>query len=461
MAANNNNKIDMTTGSLLPKMLLFTLPLMASSLLQLLFNAADIAVVGKFAGPNSLGAVGSTGSLVNLLTNLFLGLSIGANVLTAKYIGSGDHAATRKVVHTSVTVSLLSGLFLTVFGVIFAPQILVLMRSPEKVIGLASLYLRVYFLGMPAMMLFNFSSSLLRSKGDTKRPLYFLTLAGVLNVILNLLFVIVFHMDVAGVALATIISQYLSAFLILRCLLHEDENFRLDLHELGIDVPTLKMLIRIGVPAGFQGVVFSISNVIIQSSINTFGETIVNGSSAASNIEGFVWVSMNCFHQAALTFTSQNIGARKYSRINKIFLRAQLCAFTAGLVLGNLAAFFGPQLLTIYTDDPAVIAEGMVRLKIICTTYFACGIMDAIVGSIRGMGFALTPTIVSMLGACGLRILWIATLFQTAQFHSPKWLFVSYPVSWLITYTAHVICFLIMRRQFPKKDQPLEASTTV
>lgn len=452
-SVSEKTKIDMTTGALLPKMLRFALPLMASSLLQLLFNAADIAVVGKYGSDNSLGAVGSTGSLVNLLTNLFLGLSIGANVLSAKYIGSGDHTSVKKVIHTSIAVSLISGLFLTVIGVIFAPQILGLMRSPKGVIGLASLYLRIYFLGMPAMMLFNFSSSLLRSKGDTRRPLYFLTLAGALNVLLNLLFVVVFHMDVAGVALATIISQYLSGALILRCLLHEEENFRLVLHDIKIDKTTLKMLIRIGVPAGFQGFVFSISNVIIQSSINTFQETVVNGSAAAGNIEGFVWVSMNCFHQAALTFTSQNIGARKYSRVNKIFLRAQLCALTAGLVLGNLAAFFGPVLLTIYTNNPDVMKEGMVRLGIICTTYGLCGIMDAIVGSIRGMGFALTPTIVSMLGACGIRILWIATLFQLPQFHSPKWLYISYPISWSITYAAHIVCFLILRRRFPKKDE--------
>lgn len=450
--ASNNYKMDMTTGSLLPKMLRFAVPLMASSLLQLLFNAADIAVVGKFGSDNSLGAVGSTGSLINLLTNLFLGLSIGANVLTAKYIGSKDVDSTKRVVHTSVAISLISGLFLTVFGVIFAPQILKLMKSPPGVISLAALYLRIYFLGMPAMMLFNFSSSLLRSKGDTKRPLYYLTFAGFLNVLLNLLFVIVFRMDVAGVALATIISQYLSAFLIVRCLLCEEEGFRLIPKEIRIDRQILKMLLVIGVPAGFQGVVFSLSNVIIQSAINTFGETTVNGSSAAANIEGFVWVSMNCFHQAALTFTSQNIGGQKYSRINKIFVRAQLCACTAGLVLGNLASIFGSTLLRIYSNDPLVIEEGLVRLHVICTTYFLCGIMDAIVGSIRGMGYALTPTIVSMLGACGLRILWIATFFQLPQFHTPFWLYVSYPLSWTVTYLAHVVCFIILRRNFPAND---------
>jgi len=453
----NTYQLDMTTGALLPKMLRFALPLMASSLLQLLFNAADIAVVGKFAGDNSLAAVGSTASLINLMTNLFLGLSIGANVLSAKYTGAGDSTRTSKVVHTSITVSLISGLFLMAAGIIFAPQILVLMKSPDSVIDLASLYLRVYFLGMPAMMLYNFGSSLLRSKGDTKRPLYYLSAAGLLNVALNLLFVIVFHMDVAGVALATIISQYLSAAMILRCLMKEEDAFRLVLRQLGIDRPTLWMLIKIGVPAGFQGVVFSLSNVVIQSSINTLGDTMIAGSSAAANIEGFVWVSMNCFHQAALTFTSQNIGAGRYSRINRILLCSQLCAITAGLLFGNLAVFFGPTLLSIYSNTESSIAAGMVRLGIICRIYFLCGMMDAIVGSIRGMGYGVTPTIVSMLGACGLRILWIATIFQLPQYHTPEALFFSYPVSWAITFLVHLLCFLIMRRKFPKQDMAVQA----
>ncbi|MBQ9767168.1 MAG: MATE family efflux transporter [Lachnospiraceae bacterium] len=459
MKKNTTYELDMTTGALLPKMLRFSLPLMASSLLQLLFNAADVAVVGKFAGDNSLAAVGSTSSLINLMTNLFLGLSIGANVLSAKYIGAGDKERTGKVVHTAITVSVLSGLILTLIGVIFAPQILMLMKSPEGVIDLASLYLRVYFLGMPAMMLYNFGSSLLRSKGDTKRPLYYLSAAGVLNVVLNLVFVIVFHMDVAGVALATIISQYLSAAMILRCLMkEEDEAFRVSLNKLKIDKTTLRHLIKIGVPAGLQGVVFSLSNVVIQSSVNGFGEIVVAGSSAAASIEGFVWVSMNAFHQAALTFTSQNIGAKKYSRINRIMFCAQGCTIFAGLVFGNLAYLFGEPLLHIYTDTPASIEAGLERLSIICTTYCLCGMMDAIVGSIRGMGYGVTPTIVSMLGACGLRLLWIATIFQIPQYHTPRVLFFSYPVSWALTVLAHLICYLIMRRKFPKQDEITEVA---
>lgn len=457
MKNKNAYNLDMTTGALLPKMLRFALPLMLSSLLQLLFNAADIAVVGKFAGDNSLAAVGSTSSLINLMTNIFLGLSIGANVLSAKYTGAGDKERTSKVVHTAVTVSLLSGAVLTVIGLLFAPQFLQLMDSPDGVIGLASLYMRVYFLGMPAMMFYNFGSSLLRSKGDTKRPLYYLTAAGVLNVILNLIFVIVFHMDVAGVALATILSQYMSAGLVFRCLLkEEDEAFRVVLKKMRIDGGTLWGLVRIGVPAGLQGMVFSLSNVVIQSSINGFGEIVMAGSSAAASLEGFVWVSMNAFHQAALTFTGQNIGAKKYSRINKILFCSEGCAIVAGLVFGNLAYIFGRPLLSIYTDSAVSIEAGMVRLSIICTTYLLCGMMDTIVGSIRGMGYGVTPTIVSMLGACGLRLLWIATIFQIPKFHTPEVLFTSYPVTWTVTFLAHLVCFLIMRRKFPKVDAVTE-----
>ena len=462
MKKTGTYELDMTTGALLPKMLRFALPLMLSSLLQLLFNAADIAVVGKFAGDNSLAAVGSTSSLINLLTNLFLGLSIGANVLSAKYTGAGDKERTSKVVHTAVTVSLLSGAILTVIGLLFAPQFLKLMKSPDGVIGLASLYMRVYFLGMPAMMFYNFGSSLLRSKGDTKRPLYFLTLAGILNVLLNLLFVILFHMDVAGVALATIISQYLSAALVFRCLLtEEDEGFRIILNKLKIDASTLWSLVRIGVPAGLQGVVFSLSNVVIQSSINGFGEIIMAGSSAAGSIEGFVWVSMNAFHQAAITFTGQNIGAKKYSRINKILFCAEGCAMVAGLAFGNLAFLFGRPLLSIYTDSAASIDAGMIRLSIICTTYCLCGMMDTIVGSIRGMGYGVVPTIVSMLGACGLRLLWIATIFQVPSLHTPEVLFFSYPVTWTMTFLAHLVCYVIMRRKFPKADEVAETASSL
>ncbi len=449
--------IDMTSGPILPKLLKLTLPLMLSSILQLLFNAADIIVVGNFASENSLAAVGSTSSLVNLMTNLFLGLSTGANVLTSRYMGSGNNEKVSKTIHTSIFLAMFSGLLLTVIGIIFADKLLLLMKNPPEVLELSTLYLRIYFVGMIAMMIYNFGSSILRSKGDTKRPLYFLAFAGVINVVLNLIFVIFLKMDVAGVALATVISQCISAFLILRCLINETDAFQFQFKQLRLDRNIASKLLKIGIPAGFQGVVFSLSNVVIQSSINSFGPITMAGSAAAASIEGFVWVSMNAFSQGALTFTSQNVGAKKYSRINKIALIACTCGAVAGLVLGNLAYIFGEPLIGIYDSRPEVIASGMTRMSLVCCFYFTCGLMDCIVGSIRGMGYAVTPTIVSMLGACGLRLLWIFTGFQLPQFHTEFMLFMSYPVSWVITFLAHLICFAFMRKKFPKKDAVTES----
>ncbi len=446
------HEIDMTSGSILPKILRFTLPLMLSSILQLLFNAADLVVVGTFASENSLAAVGSTTALVNLMTNLFLGLSTGANVISSHYMGAGDNERLSRTVHTSITLSIGSGLIMTVIGVIFAEKLLLLMDTPDEVLNLSALYLRIYFAGMIAMMVYNFGSSLLRSKGDTKRPLYYLALSGVINVGLNLIFVIFLKMDVAGVALATVISQCVSAFLVIRCLIKEEGGFKLDLKKLGIDKNITLKILRIGIPAGFQGVVFSLSNVVIQSSINGFGPIAMAGSAAAASIEGFVWVSMNSFSQAAISFVSQNIGAGKYSRINKIAFTACACAAVTGLVLGSLAYIFGEPLLGIYDPRPEIIPSGLTRMSLVCVLYFLCGLMDCCVGAIRGMGFAVVPTIVSLIGACGLRLLWIFTIFQIPEYHTEFMLFLSYPISWAITFIVHFICFVIMRRKFPKND---------
>lgn len=444
--------IDMTTGAVLPKILRFSIPLMLSSVLQLLFNAADIIVVGNFASENSLAAVGSTTALVNLMTNLFLGLSTGANVLSAHYMGAEDNDRVSKTVHTSLLLSIISGLIMTVVGIVFADKLLMLMDTPDEVIHLSTLYLRIYFAGMIAMMIYNFGSSLLRSKGDTKRPLYYLTFSGVVNVVLNLIFVIVLKMDVAGVALATVISQCISAFLILRCLAKESDGFKFSFKKLTLDKGIALKILRIGIPAGFQGVVFSLSNVVIQSSINGFGAIAMSGSAAAASIEGFVWVSMNAFSQAAISFVSQNIGAGKYSRINRIAFTACACAAVAGLVLGNLAYIFGEPLLSIYDPRPEIIPSGMTRMSLVCVFYLFCGLMDCAVGAIRGMGYAVTPTIVSLIGACGLRLLWIATIFQVPEYHTEFMLFLSYPLSWGITFIVHLICFFIMRRKYPKTD---------
>lgn len=445
-------EIDMCSGAILPKLLKLTLPLMLSSVLQLLFNAADIIVVGNFGSQNSIAAVGSTSSLVNLITNLFLGLSTGANVMTSRYMGANDNDRVNKTIHTSILLSIISGAILTVVGVIFADKMLLMMNTPPEVLELSTVYLRIYFGGMIAMMIYNFGSSILRSKGDTQRPLYYLAFAGVINVVLNLIFVILFKMDVAGVALATVISQCVSAFLVIRCLIKETDAFHFDFRKLRLDrVITMKIL-GIGLPAGFQGVVFSLSNVVIQSSINSFGSVVMSGSAAAASIEGFVWVSMNAFSQGALTFVSQNIGAAKYSRINRIAIIACACAAVTGFVLGNLAYIFGGPLLSIYDPRPEIIEPGLTRMSLVCVFYFTCGLMDCIVGAIRGMGYAVAPTIVSLLGACGLRILWIFTIFTIPQYHTEFMLFLSYPLSWTITFIAHFICFIIMRRKFPKHD---------
>ncbi|MGN0391046.1 MAG: MATE family efflux transporter [Wujia sp.] len=444
-------EMDMCNGPILPKLLAFTLPIVCSSILQLLFNAADIIVVGKYAGDNALAAVGSNTALINLLTNFFLGLSIGANVLVARFYGAKAEKDVSDTVHTAMTLSIISGVILTIIGCFGARQILIWMRTPEDVLPLATTYLRIYFLGMTAMMIYNFGSAVLRAVGDTKRPLYFLMLAGVINVGLNLLFVIRFRMSVAGVGLATVISQCISAGLILTCMMREKGCIRLRLRGLRVHKKRFFEILRVGLPASFQGIIFAISNVIIQSSVNSFGSTVVAGNSAASNIEGFVYVAMYAFHQGNISFTSQNVGAGRYERINRILLVAEGCVIVTGVLLGNLAVLFGDELLGFYTANEAVKAAGMVRLNIICKVYALCGIMDVLVGSLRGLGYSLLPTIVSLIGACGLRLLWIFTFFRMYDtFHTTKSLYLTYPVSWIITSLAHIVCFVIVRRKFSK-----------
>lgn len=444
-------EMDMCSGSIMKKMLLFAVPLMFSSILQLLFNAADIVVVGRFAGDNSLAAVGSTSSLINLLVNLFVGLSVGANVLVAHYFGAKEFDDLKKAVHTVITISIISGLIMTVVGVVGARQFLVWMDTPDKVLDLATTYLRIYFAGMTANMVYNFGAAILRAVGDTKRPLYYLMFSGVVNVVLNLIFVIKLDMDVAGVAIATVISQCISAFLVIKCLIEETGGIHLDLRCLGIDRGNLIKILQVGLPAGFQGVLFSLSNVVIQSAVNGFGETIVAGNSAAANIEGFVYVAMNALHQAAISFTSQNVGAGRYDRINKILGTALFYVFVVGVGLSTLVICFGEPLVGLYTNSPDVVEAGVLRLKYIVSLYFLCGMMDTMVGSLRGLGYAIMPMIVSLVGACGLRLVWIATVFQMPEFHSIEMIYVTYPVSWFLTFMAHVICFVVVRRRLPKE----------
>ena len=444
---NKKYEIDMCSGSVFGKMLLFALPLMCSSILQLLFNAADIVVVGRFAGDNALAAVGSNTALINLLTNLFVGLSVGTNVLTAQYYGAKRDRDLKETVHTSMLLSLYSGLLLTVVGLIGAPKLLELMQAPPEVLNLAVLYLRIYFLGMASMMVYNFGSAILRAVGDTKRPLYYLLGAGIVNVVLNLFFVIVCHLGVAGVAMATVISQTISAFLVVRCLVREQGGIHLDLKALAITKEKLGKIMQIGLPAGFQGTVFSLSNVVIQSAVNSFGNIAVAGNSAAANIEGFVYMAMNAFHQATISFTSQNYGARAYKRIYKILFAGELFVIVTGVVLGNLAVLLGESLLGIYSPSAEVITAGMARLKIICTLYALCGARDVLVGALRGIGYSIIPMIVSLVGACGLRLLWIATVFQIPEYHSLTTVYLSYPITWTITLTVHAITFALAARK--------------
>lgn len=447
---------DLTSGPMLKKIILFSLPLAASSILQLLFNAADVVVVGRFAGSTALAAVGSNGALINLLVNLFVGLSLGANVVAARCFGAKDEKGVQNTVQTAVTLGIVSGILLAFVGFFVARGLLELMSCPEDVIDLSTLYLKIYFIGMPMTMLYNFSSALLRSVGDTRRPLYCLALAGVINVVLNLVFVIGFHLSVAGVALATIISQTVSACLVTWILTREEGALHLDLRHLGFHKGALLQILRIGLPAGLQSTVFSLSNVVIQSAINSFGSTIVAGNSAASNIEGFVYTAMNSFAQAAVTFTSQNMGARRYDNLDRVMRNCLLCVVVTGLVLGGGASLLGTQLLHFYSSDKAVVAAGLARLHIISATYLLCGIMDVLASCLRGRGYSVLPMIVSLVGSCLLRLVWIATIFQL--FRSTTTLYLSYPISWILTAAVHLICLLVVRRKLKKTETPAMAA---
>lgn len=443
-------EIDMTNGALMPKIAMFALPLMLSSILQLLFNAADVIVVGKFEGAAALAAVGSTGALINLIVNIFLGLSVGANVVIARYFGAGRYKETSEAVHTSVAVSLIGGVILAVFGYFMAGTFLRWMGSPDTVLPLATVYVEIYFLGMPFNMLYNFGAAVLRAVGDTRRPLIYLTLAGVINVVLNLLLVIVFHMGVAGVALATIISQAVSAVLVLLCLLKSDGAIHVDMRKMHISIEKLWEIAHIGLPAGLQGACFSLSNVLIQSTVNSFGETVVAGNSVSSNIEGFMYVAMNSLHQASITFTSQNVGARKYRRVRRSCVCCVLIVAAIGLGLGLIVIPLRDVLMGIYSDVPEVIDAGRIRLNVIAPTYFLCGIMDVLCGALRGLGSTVLPMVVSLLGACAFRIFWVYCILPFDR--SLFMLYISYPISWVLTAAVHSICYVVMLKKFPVSE---------
>ena len=452
---------SLTEGPLAKQILLVSLPLALSNLLQVLFNMSDVAVVGRFAGSTALGAVGSTSIFVTLFTGFLIGLGNGINVLVARFYGARHPDDVHDTVHSALIVSLIAGVILLVVGLLGSPAMLRLLNTKEDLLPGAILYLRVYFLGMPALALYNFGNAVFSAIGETKKPLYILSFAGVLNILLNLFFVIVCKLDVAGVAIATVISQCISASLVLRCMVKDTGPLHLDLKKMRLHPQAMRQILRIGLPAGFQGILFSLSNVVIQSSVNTFGEVIMAGNSAAANIEQFVYVSMNAMYQATISFTSQNYGAGNYHRIRKIMIRAQGCVLVVGLVLGNAATLAGRVLLSIYTTSSPVIEAGLVRMGIVCTTYALCGMMDVMVGGLRGIGYSIMPMLVSLVGACGLRLLWIATIFQLPQFHTIQTIYWSYPISWAITFGVHVICFLWAMKKVKRQLLPEGAPAPV
>ena len=448
---------NMLQGPLFSSIIFYTIPIILTSVLQLLFNAADLVVVGRFCGSLSVAAVGATGSLTNLIVTLFVGLSVGAGVTVAHALGSHEDQVVHRTVHTAIPTALVCGMILTIIGISISEPLLRLMDTPENVLPLSAVYMRIYFGGIVFNMVYNFCASILRAAGDTKSPLIFLSIAGVVNVLLNLFYVTVLHMNVAGVALATTISQGISAVLVVIALMRRQDACALKLSKMRLYKPQLMKMLRIGLPAGIQGSLFSVSNVIIQSSVNSFGDTFIAGNAAAANIEGFVYVTINAFSQTAVNFTGQNAGARQYDRVRKILWICLGSVAAVGLGVGLTAYFLGPRLLSIYiTDSAEAIAYGLVRLGYICIPYFLCGLMDVSTGALRGLGAAMSPMIISVLGVCGIRIGWISTIFQIPQFHTPECLFFSYTISWAVTFLIQLLAFLLIyRRQvrrYPASD---------
>ena len=441
---NNKYEIDMCNGTLMDKLISFSLPLMLSGILQLLFNAVDIIVVGRFTGSQALAAVGSTTALVNIFTNLFIGISLGANVLAARFYASGKEKEMSETVHTSITLALISGLVMALAGVLLARFALNLMGTPNDVIDQSVLYMRIYFLGMPFFMLYNYGAAILRAVGDTKRPLFFLVISGMTNAVLNLVLVIVFHMGVAGVAIGTIVSQLISSILVLRCLYTSNTSYRLYFSKLGIKTQYLKQIFQVGIPAGIQSTVINLSNALLQSSVNSFGSVAMAGYTAANNIFGFLYMSVNAVTQSCMSFTSQNYGVKKLKRMDRVLLDCMILSVGVTLTLGCGAYFFGPELLKIYTSDADVIRCGVEVLAFTTVPYFCCGIMDLLPGALRGMGYSGVPMILSIIGTVGTRIVWIFGLFPAHR--SLSFLFSSYPVSWILTILMQAVCFCFVRK---------------
>lgn len=438
-------EIDMCNGSILDKLVSFSIPLMLSGILQLLFNAVDIIVVGQFTGNEALAAVGSTTALINVFVNLFIGISLGASVLAARFYATGQEKEMSETVHTSITLALISGIAMGIIGVIAAKGALELMDTPDNVLNLSTLYMRIYFMGMPFFMLYNYGAAILRAVGDTKRPLLFLIISGATNVVLNLLLVIQFHLGVAGVAIATVISQCISCILVLRCLYLSDGSYQLRFNKLGMNARYVRQIFQIGIPAGIQSTIINFSNVLLQSSVNSFGSVAMAGYTAANNILGFLYVSVNSITQACMSFTSQNYGVRKFKRMDKVLLECLGLTVIVALVLGGGSYLFGTELMHIYTKSTNVIECGIDIMLYTTVTYFLCGIMDLLPGALRGMGHSTVPMILSVIGTVGTRIVWIYVIFPCHR--SLDFLFISYPVSWLLTIVMQVICFYFVRKK--------------
>lgn len=435
----------MCNGTIMDKLISFSIPLMLSGILQLMFNAVDIVVVGRFSGSQALAAVGSTTALINVFTNLFIGISLGANVLAARYYAAGKTKEMSETVHTAIALALVSGVAMAVIGVVFARGALEIMGTPDDVIAKSTLYMQIYFCGMPFFMMYNYGAAILRAVGDTKRPLIFLIVSGVINAVLNLFLVIGFHLDVAGVGIATVISQLVSCILVLRCLHHTESSYQLHLAKLRIRSVYLKQIFEVGVPAGIQSTVINISNAMLQSSVNSFGSIAMAGYTASNNIFGFLYVSVNSFTQACMSFTSQNYGVKKLKRMDRVLIDCMILSVVVTLILGSSVYVFGPELLHIYSDQADVIQYGMEIFSYTTVTYFLCGLMDLFPGALRGMGYSTVPMILSIIGTVGVRIIWIYGLFPSHR--SLTFLFLSYPVSWIATIIMQVICFWFVRKK--------------
>ena len=449
----NKFEIDMCNGSIMDKLISFSLPLMVSGILQLAFNAVDIIVVGRFSGSQALAAVGSTTALINVFTNLFIGISLGANVLAARFYAAGKDREMSETVHTSITLALISGIMMAVIGVLLAKWALEIMGTPDDVIGQSALYMRIYFMGMPFFMLYNYGAAILRAIGDTKRPLIFLIISGIANAALNMILVILFHMGVVGVAIGTIISQLISCVLVLTCLYRSEGSYQLRFSKLKINGAYMEQIFQVGVPAGIQSTVINLSNALLQSSVNSFGSIAMAGYTAANNILGFLYMSVNSITQACMSFTSQNYGVGKLKRMDKVLRDCAILSISIAAVLGGLAYSFGPQILTVYTSDPKVINCGMEILAYTSITYFLCGIMDLFPGALRGMGYSAVPMVLSVIGTVGTRIVWVFGIFPNHR--SLSVLFVSYPVSWILTIVLQVVCFYFVRKRVQQKEKRL------